>query len=184
MCREPLPLCTSADCVPAIMGRRSSAAVPAKTEVKKPVKRSANNMEMRAAASRLKYNTGFTLPLPHRFLLEFSSDVSPEALTEASEKLSKMEKTGLQAVSVKVLSQGSQPDHRLVKLSGAPADVQHVESAALYSQLCDWASVAEAAQEQCESLFWELLQRGFFVEVEPGCFVPSCQEASGQTVGR
>ena len=172
------------------MGRHSSAAVPAKTDVKKPAKRSASNMEMRAAASRLKYNTGFALPLPHQFLLEFSSDASPEALTAASEKLSQMEKIGLQPVNVKFLSQGSQPDHRLVKLSGAPAAVEHLESEALCSQLCDWESVAEAAREQCVSLFCELLQRGFFVEVEPGSFVAEPEasfeaepEASGQTVG-
>ena len=118
-----------------------------------------------------------TLPPHHRFLLDFGSEVSPEALSTASEKLTIMEDMGLQPVSVKVLSQGSEPGHRLVQLSGAPACLQHIESRCLYSQLCDWESVAAAAREQVASLFCELQHRGFLVEL-------SDAETSDQTVGQ
>ena len=165
-------------CLPAaIMGRRSSAIASVSRDVKQPAPRSASNLKLRAAASRLKYNTGFTLPPHHRFLLDFGSEVSPEALSTASEKLTIMEDMGLQPVSVKVLSQGSEPGHRLVQLSGAPACLQHIESRCLYSQLCDWESVAAAAREQVASLFCELQHRGFLVEL-------SDAETSDQTVGQ
>ena len=151
----------------AIMGRRSSAIASASRDVKQPAPRSASNLKLRAAASRLKYNNGFTLPPHHRFLLDFGSEVSPEALSTASEKLTIMEDMGLQPVSVKLLSQGSQPDHRLVQLSGAPACLQHIESRCLYSQLCDWESVAAAAREQVASLFCELQHRAFSLKRLP-----------------
>ena len=94
-------------CLPAaIMGRRSSAIASFSRDVKQPAPRSASNLKLRAAASRLKYNAGFTLPPHRRFLLDFGSEVSPEALSTASEKLTIMEDMGLQPVSVKVFSQG------------------------------------------------------------------------------
>ena len=147
---------------------RTVYASMAKSGVAKKPKqqRSCSQLRDRATSSRLKRCTGKTLPRHHRFMLQCDGQAAMPDIVVASQKLARMESIGLRGVSVRVLSLGIHPHDREVLLQGSPTEttLSHAPTHALYSQLCDWESVAAAAKQEVAKLFLELLERGAFTE--------------------
>ena len=135
---------------------------------KKPAKRHRRgtlDMKRRAVSARLSRACGQSVPKGHRWMLDFQ-DAGLEQILQASEKLLSMKEQGLEAVSARVLSTGLEPHERHVQLLGAPESLADKPELSLYSQLCDWMALAQAAKAQASRFFAELEARDFFVPVE------------------
>lgn len=142
------------------MGREKVRKKPAKKH-----RRGTLDMKRRAVSARLRRASGESVPKSHRWMLDFQG-AGLKQILQASEKLASMKEKGLEAVSARVLSTGLEPHERHVQLLGAPESLADKPELLLYSQMCDWMALVQAAKAQVSRFFTELEARDFFVPVE------------------
>ena len=126
--------------------------------------RSERGRALRSIKERLLRNMNYKLPQAHDWMGAFCKVSTLEELKEASERLSKQEKYGMNHLHAHVLGTGDTPDGCKATVEGLPEFLTGIPNQELYMRLCEMESLRVALSEEQWKVFKELQDRGFLVE--------------------
>ena len=121
-------------------------------------KRTSSQKMQRATQEKLERQSGVKLPIPHKWMLEMTTDL--QKLSEASNRLTEQERHGLPPVILRVMGAGGTPTECI---ASSPEMSMNAPSQQLYQRLCELEAVRSNCAECMEQIFEELLSRGYIV---------------------